>query len=220
MGNMGQLVQAVTVGDAEEAVTQTQLVIAGELAAGETTVNEVITTLTDGMRQIGDRFGRLEIFLPEMMMAAEAMKAAMRELEPEIRKSGTVMESKGKVVIGTIEGDMHEIGKDIVGLMLQVQGFEIVDLGFDVNALDFVRKAEEVEADVIGVSALMTTTMPGQRDVVNFLEEMGLRDKYHLIVGGAPVTEEWLEESGADSWGENAGVSVEILMRAMERRSN
>jgi corrinoid protein of di/trimethylamine methyltransferase len=220
MENIDRLVQLVMAGDAEDAAIQTQVVIAGELAAGETTVDDVIGSLTDGMRQIGDRFARLEIFLPEMMMAAEAMKAAMRELEPEIRKAGTDVASKGKVVIGTIEGDMHEIGKDIVGLMLQVQGFELYDLGFDVNALDFVRKAEEVEADIIGVSALMTTTMPGQRDVVNFLEEMGLRDKYHMIVGGAPVTEEWLEESGADSWGENAGVSVEILMRAMEKRSN
>jgi len=153
-----------------------------------------------------------------MMLAAQAMQAVMRELEPEIQKSATPTEKKGTVVIGTVEGDMHEIGKDIVITLLQVQGFDVHDLGADVNALDFVRKAEEVHADIIGASALMSTTMPGQREIIEFLKEKGVREKYHVILGGAPVTREWVKECGADSWGENAGVAVEILERVMAER--
>jgi len=102
--------------------------------------------------------------------------------------------------------------------VLQAQGFEVHDLGIDVNALDFVKKAEEVKADIIGSSSLMTTTMPKQREIINILEAKGLRDKYHVILGGAPVTQEWVDESGADSWGENASVAVDILERVMEER--
>jgi dimethylamine corrinoid protein len=113
---------------------------------------------------------------------------------------------------------MHEIGKDIVITLLQVQDFEVHDLGIDVNALDFVRRAEEVKADIIGASSLMTTTMPNQKDIIEILKEKGIRDKYHVILGGAPVTQEWVDECEADSWGENAAKAVEILERAMEER--
>jgi methylmalonyl-CoA mutase cobalamin-binding domain/chain len=122
-------------------------------------------------------------------------------------------------VIGTVEGDMHEIGKDVVIILLQVQGFEVHDLGINVNALDFVKKAEEVNADIIGASSLMTTTMPNQKDIIEILKEKGIRDKYHVILGGAPVTQEWVDQCGADSWGENAGKAVEVLERVMEERS-
>jgi corrinoid protein of di/trimethylamine methyltransferase len=182
-------------------------------------VDKIIEALTAGMREIGEQFARMEIFLPEMMMAAQAMKAVMKELEPEIQKSATAMEKKGSIVIGTVEGDMHEIGKDIVVTLLQVQGFEVYDLGINVNALDFVKKAEEVQPDIIGASALMTTTMPNQKDIIEILKEKGIRDRFHVILGGAPVTREWVDECGADSWGENAGVAVEILERVMKERS-
>ena len=218
MQTMDVLVEAIQAGEKEQSVEAVQKVITGELAAGDLTVDEVIEQLTAGMREVGDRFARLEIFLPEMMIAAEAMKATMKELEPEIKKKSTGVQSQGSMVIGTIDGDMHEIGKDIVTLMLRVQGFEVYDLGCNVNALDFVRKAQEIEADIIGVSALMTTTMPGQKDVADFLNEMGLRDTYHLIVGGAPVTQEWVDECRADSWGKNAGVSVDTLERVMKEK--
>ena len=121
--------------------------------------------MSPGMKEVGERFARYEIYLPEMMMAARAMKAVMAKLEPEFAKSAMVAEKKGTVVIGTVEGDMHEIGKDIVITLLQVQGFEVVDLGIDVNALDFVKEAEKVRADIIGASSLMTTTMPNQKEL-------------------------------------------------------
>jgi len=213
MSTLQTLVKAVVDGFEDEAVVTAKKVIEEGIAP-----IQVIEALTAGMREVGERFARMEIFLPEMMMAAQAMKAVMKELEPELKKSATTTEKKGVVVIGTVEGDMHEIGKDVVITLLQVQGFEVHDLGVNVNALDFVRKAEEVQADIIGASALMTTTMPNQKDIIDILKEKGIRDKYHVILGGAPVTPEWVNECGADSWGENAAKAVEILERVMEER--
>ncbi|OQY23432.1 MAG: hypothetical protein DRJ03_09135 [Chloroflexi bacterium] len=207
------LVKAVMDGEEDEALVAAKKVIKEGQA-----VETIIEALTAGMREIGDQFARMEIFLPEMMMAAQAMKAVMGELEPELQKSAMDMEKKGAIVIGTVEGDMHEIGKDIVITLLQVQGFEVHDLGINVNALDFVKKAEEVNADIIGASSLMTTTMPNQKDIIEILKEKGLRDRFHVILGGAPVTQEWVDECGADSWGENAGKAVEILERVMAER--
>jgi len=157
MTTLQTLVKAVMDGFEDEAVVAAKKVIEEGIAGDQATA--VIEALTAGMREIGEQFARMEIFLPEMMMAAQAMKAAMKELEPELQKSGTATEKKGTVVIGTVEGDMHEIGKDIVTTLLQVQGFEVHDLGINVNALDFVRKAGEVNADIIGASSLMTTTI-------------------------------------------------------------
>jgi len=213
MTTLETLVKAVMDGEENEAIVAAKKVIEEDLA-----IDKIIKALTAGMREIGEQFARMEIFLPEMMMAAHTMKAVMRELEPELQKSATVMEKKGSIVIGTVEGDMHEIGKDIVITLLQVQGFEVHDLGINVNALDFVRKAEEINADIIGASSLMTTTMPNQKDVIEILKEKGVRDRYHVILGGAPVTQEWVDECGADSWGENAGKAVEILEHVMEER--
>ncbi len=207
------LVKVVMDGEEDEALAAANKVIAEGLP-----VQDIIEGLTAGMREIGEQFARMDIFLPEMMMAGQAMKAVMKELEPELQKSATIVEKKGVIVLGTVEGDMHEIGKDIVITLLQVQNFEVHDLGINVNALDFVKKAEEVNADVIGASSLMTTTMPNQKDIIEILKEKGVRDKYHVILGGAPVTQEWVDECGADSWGENAGKAIEILERVMQER--
>jgi corrinoid protein of di/trimethylamine methyltransferase len=214
MTALKELVEAVVDGRDDAAVVAAKQVIAEGVA-----VDQVIDALTAGMRDIGEQFAQMEIFLPEMMMAARSMQAAMEVLEPEIKKSGVATEKKGIILIGTVEGDMHEIGKHIVVTLLEVQGFEVHDIGINVNALDFVKKAQEVNADIIGASSLMTTTMPNQKDIIDILEEKGMRDQYHVILGGAPVTQEWVDECGADSWGENAGTSVEILERAMKERS-
>ena len=156
-------------------------------------VTTIVDSLTAGLRAVGDRFAKQEIFLPEMMLAAHAMQATMAEIEPEIAMAAIPAQKKAVIVIGTVEGDMHEIGKDIAITMLKVAGFEVHDLGADVNALDFVHKAGEVHADIIGVSALMTTTMPGQKEIIDILKAKGLRSKYHVILGGAPVTKEWVD---------------------------
>jgi corrinoid protein of di/trimethylamine methyltransferase len=214
MTALDHLVFAVQDGDEEQAATAARQTIGEGLP-----VTTVIDSLTAGLRAIGDRFARQEIFLPEMLLAARAMQAAMTELEPEIAKQPAPSQRKAVVVIGTVEGDMHEIGKDIAITLLKVAGFDVHDLGANVNALDFVRKAEEVHADVIGASALMTTTTPNQKEIVDILLAKGLRSKYHVILGGAPVTKEWVAEAGADSWGENAASAVKILERMMAERS-
>ncbi|MDP7569510.1 MAG: cobalamin-dependent protein [Arenicellales bacterium] len=212
MSNMESLVEAVKAGEEEDAVTYVKAVI----EEGHEVVN-IVASLTDGMREVGDAFGKMELFLPEMVMAADAMTAAMDELKPLIEASAAGMVAKGTVVIGTVEGDVHVIGKEIVVRMLRANGFEVHDLGYNVNTLDFIKKAIEVKADIIGASALMSTTMPNQRELVKLLTEMGCRDDYHVIIGGAPVTQPWVEEIGADSWGENAAKSIEILEGIAEK---
>jgi trimethylamine corrinoid protein len=211
MSTLDVLVKAVMDGDEAAAVEAAQAVV--DEGAPVTTV---IDSLTDGMREIGEQFARMEIFLPEMMTAAQAMKAVLKVLEPAMEEQAAQAEIKGVVVIATVEGDMHEIGKDIVINLLEVNGFEVHDMGINVNALDIVNEAVKVNADVIGASALMTTTMPQQRDLIEILTEKGMRDRFHVILGGAPVTREWVEEAGADSWGENAAVAVQVLEQVMK----
>jgi trimethylamine corrinoid protein len=208
-----RLIQTVQDGEAENAMA-----LAQEAMAARMDPLAVVEALTEGIREVGDRFERMEIFLPEMMLAAQAMEKALEPLRPHLERRKEKLEEKGTVVIGTVEGDIHEIGKNIVALLLRVNGFTVHDLGPDVNALDFIKKAQEVNADIIGASALMTTTMPGQEDIIELLKEMGLRDRFHVTVGGTPVTQEWAEEIGADSWAENATRAVAVLERSMKER--
>jgi corrinoid protein of di/trimethylamine methyltransferase len=213
MSNLDILVRAVVDGDKSSAVQAAQRVVDDGIP-----VEPVIEALTDGMREVGDQFARMEIFLPELMTAAQVMKAVLKVLEPAMKDQAAVTEKKGVMVIATVEGDMHEIGKDIVLNLLEVHGFEVHDMGINVNALDIVNEAIKVGADIIGASALMTTTMPYQRDIIEILEEKQVRDQFHVILGGAPVTLDWVEEVGADSWGENAAIAVQILERVMEEK--
>ena len=157
-----------------------------------------------GMSEVGQQFGAGQLFLPDVIMAAEAMKKAVAVLEPEMAKRGTRREVLGRVVLGTVKGDVHEIGKSLVGTLLSANGFEVHDLGVDVPFVRFAEKAREVGADIVGVSALLTTTMTGQRNVIETLDDMGLRSKVKVMVGGAPVTRSWAEEIGADGYSEDA----------------
>ena len=209
MSTLDELVLAVQDGDAGLASELAQKAL-DEGADALSTVE----LLGGSMRAVGDQFGRGEIFLPELMFAARAMQKALGVLQPRLRDAATTTK-RGVVVIGTVNRDVHEIGKDIAATMLKAAGFEVIDLGRDVDALDFVKRAEEVHADVIGASALMTTTMPAQKELVDILVAKGLRDKYHVILGGAPVTAEWVAEAGADSWGQDASTAVEVLEKAM-----
>lgn len=213
MSLIAQVAHLVQEGEDDAAVQAAQ-----EALATGCDLNALIGGLTKAMRQVGDRFERMEIFLPEMLLAARAMQAVMKLVEPEMARQAIKREAKGTVVIGTVAGDLHEIGKDIVITMLRAQGFAVHDLGADVNALNFIRKAEEVGADVIGASALMSTTMPAQREIIELLQAKGQREKYHVILGGAPVTRQWVEQAGADSWGENAAQAVSLLEKVMAER--
>jgi corrinoid protein of di/trimethylamine methyltransferase len=168
-----------------------------------------------GLNDVGDRFATGELFLPDMMLAARAMKAAVAVLEPEMTRRSSRRTVLGRVVIGTVKGDIHEIGKNLVAMMLTASGFEVHDLGVDVPVERFVEKATEVGADIVGVSALLTTTMTGQRTVVEQLAAAGLRPGVRVIVGGAPVTSSWATEIGADGYSEDAVGAVALARRLM-----
>ena len=157
-----------------------------------------------GVNYVGEQFARGDMFLPDLVLAGEAMKAAVAALEPEMARRGTERTMLGKVVLGTVQGDIHEIGKTLVGTMLSASGFQVYDLGVDVPTDKFVAKAREVGADIVGLSALLTTTMLRQKDVIEALARAGLRPKVKVMVGGAPVTASWAAEIGADGHSEDA----------------
>jgi len=163
-----------------------------------------------GINHVGDEFSCGNAFLPELVMAGEAMKSAVSALEPEMARRGTERQVLGKVVLATIQGDIHDIGKTLVGTMLSAAGFQVYDMGVDVPVTTLIEKAREVNADIVGVSALLTTTMVRQRDVVEALEDVGLRPKVKVMVGGAPVTGEWVKEIGADGYSEDAIGAVQV----------
>lgn len=172
--------------------------------------------LLSGMMIIGGKFKRNEVFVPEVLVAARAMTAGLSILEPKLVEVGN--EPVGKAVIGTVKGDLHDIGKNLVVMMLKGAGFEIFDMGVDVDADTFINKAEEVGADVICMSALLTTTMPYMKDVVDTLNERGLRDKYVVMIGGAPVTEAFAEQVGADYYTADAPSAAEAAKAAVMAR--
>jgi corrinoid protein of di/trimethylamine methyltransferase len=172
-----------------------------------------------GLNVVGEQFAAGELFLPDLVLAGEAMKAAVAILEPELRKTGSKRELLGKVVLGTVKGDIHEIGKTLVATMLSASGFEVFDLGVDVPFETFALKAKELHADIVGVSALLTTTMTGQRDVVESLQRQGLRPQVKLLIGGAPVTESWANEIGADGYGKDAMEAVALAKKLMSSKS-
>jgi 5-methyltetrahydrofolate--homocysteine methyltransferase len=169
--------------------------------------------LIAGMKVVGERFRKHEIFLPEVLLAARAMKAGVALLEPLFLDAG--IPSLGKVVLGSARGDQHDIGKNLVSVMLQGAGFEVVDLGNDVPAERFVTAAVETGATVIGISALLTTTMAGMKAVVDLVRERGLAGDIKVVVGGAPVSKEYADEIGADAFGYDAANAVETVKGLM-----
>ena len=171
--------------------------------------------LLAGMMTIGEKFKNNEVFVPEVLVAARAMNAGITVLEPELVKVGN--EPVGKVVIGTVKGDLHDIGKNLVSMMIKGAGFEIYDIGVDAEADAFIDKAEEVGADIICMSALLTTTMPSMKGVMERLEERGLRDKYIVMVGGAPVNQSFADQIGADYYTEDATSAAEVAKAAMNK---
>jgi trimethylamine corrinoid protein len=187
------------------------------LAAGFSPVEAVEIGLRDGLRIVGEKFERLEVFLPEMIMAAEAGNAVMEVLGPAMAADGQKASSPGTVVIGTAKGDIHTIGKSILAMLLRLAGFEVHDLGEDVSAITFLEKAQSLKADIVAISALMTSTMPGQREVIKLLGEVGARDKVLVMVGGAPVTQEWADEIGADGYSETASGATALAIQLVGR---
>jgi corrinoid protein of di/trimethylamine methyltransferase len=170
--------------------------------------------IAKGLRVVGDKYERGELFLMHLVAAAEPAQKAVKELlEPEIKKKAGERKSLGKVVIGTVQGDIHDIGKNIVASMLFAAGFDVIDLGKDVPAEEFAKKAKELNANIVGASALLSTTLPVQKEIVEALKAMGIRDKVKVIFGGAPCTPEWVEEIGGDGYAENAIEAIKVAKR-------
>jgi trimethylamine corrinoid protein len=167
------------------------------------------------MEEVGKKFEDLEIFLPDMMKAAEAMTAGTEILRPYMG-SGDSDIKKGLTLLGTVEGDVHEIGKNIVRIMLEGVGFKVIDLGYNVPVLTFIEKVKELNPDILGMSALMTTTMVHMPRVIKELQDRDLKKKVKIIVGGAPVLPDWAEKIGADGYGENAGEAVNLVRRLVK----
>lgn len=178
------------------------------ISAGVDIVSLIQDGLTAGMNEIGDQFEQGTLFLPHVIAASEAMSAGVAVLTPVLEKQGGHTESKGKIAIGTIEGDIHTIGKDIVATMLKIAGFQVIDLGRDVTIAEYVEAVKEHKPLVVGSSALMTTTMVLQMQVEEQLKEAGVRDTVKTMVGGAPVTQDWADKIGADLYAENATDAV------------
>jgi len=204
---LGELKQAVLDGDSEKAVQLTERALGEGVDAGKI-LNEALVAAMD---IVGKEYERGDRYVPEMLISAEAMKAAMEVLRPKLVEAG--VKARGKVVIGTVEGDLHDIGKNLVAMMLEGAGFEVMDLGTEVTAEQFVQAVKEHRPDILGMSALLTTTMTHMPEVIEALKREGLRDGIKVMVGGAPVTQEYAEKIGADGYAPDAASAVELAKR-------
>jgi len=208
---LARITESIVEGEPESVVALTRKA----LESGLQPLEIINQGLVPGVNVAGEKFARGEFFLPHLLIAAKGMQAAMELLEPELATRQQVHEAVGTVVIGTVQGDIHEIGKSLVGTMLSANGFKVYDLGVDVPKEDFVARVKETGADLLGLSALLTTTMIGQREVIENLVQAGIRDQVKVIVGGAPVSQAWADEIGADAYAENAMDAVEVARRVL-----
>jgi trimethylamine corrinoid protein len=213
MGNIFEkMEQAIIDGDEELCASLAQ----NTLDEGIDPIEAIEKGYAKGMRVLGDRFENGECFLPELLLAEDAMNAAMDILKPKIEASKAHKEKRGKVVIGTIQGDVHDIGKNIVKLYMSVAGFEVIDVGRDVPVRTFIQTAQKENADIIAASALMTTTMVYMPELIKQLKELGIREQYKVMLGGAPVIKSWAQEAGSDGYGLTAKEAVQSALGLMK----
>jgi len=205
MADLKALAEAVIKGDPNTAVTITKQAIAEKMPAGDVLKDGLIA----GMDTVGLRFKNNEIYIPEVLIAARAMKMAMQVLEPELVKAG--VKPVGKFVVGTVQGDLHDIGKNLVAMMMKGAGFEVIDLGVDVTSDKFVEKAKVTGAQLVGMSTLLTTTMPKMEKTLKDIRTAGLNVK--VMIGGAPVTQNYADKIGADGYAADAASAVDVAKR-------
>ena len=209
-----KMLEFVLDGEEDEAVELTR----AQIEAGTDPLDIVQKCLVPILDDIGDKFSKLEIFLPDLIMCADVAKAVKDEIREHLLNASGGSESAGKVVIGTVQGDVHDIGKNIVSTLLEVNGFEVIDLGNDVAPYDFIETAKREKADIIAMSSLLTTSMPYMVDVLKNLNGLGIRDQYTVVVGGGPVSAEWAESIGADGYSTDANEAVELCKKIMAER--
>jgi 5-methyltetrahydrofolate--homocysteine methyltransferase len=207
MADLKALAEAVIKGDPNTSVAITKQAIAEKMPAGDILKNGLIA----GMDVVGARFKNNEVYIPEVLIAARAMKMAMQILEPELVKAG--VKPIGKFIVGTVQGDLHDIGKNLVAMMMKGAGFEVIDLGVDVASEKFVEKAKATGAHLVGMSTLLTTTMPKMEKTLRDLKNAGLNAK--IMVGGAPVTQNYADKIGADGYAADAASAVDVAKRLM-----
>jgi len=208
------LAEAVVYGDEDQARENAEEALKQQIDP----LQAVEGGLSKGMDVIGEQFEIGEVFLPELLMAAATFDAAMELLQPEIEAQSKEIASKGTVLVSTVKGDVHNIGKNIVTTVLGIKGFKVVDTGVDNSTLDIIEEAQKARADIIALSSLMTTTMPAQKEIIDVLGEMNLRDQFLVMVGGGPVTPEWAAQIGADGYGKSAIQAVETAKRLMSQK--
>lgn len=209
---LDDLKAAVIEGDTEKSMDLAKLAI----DSGIPPLDAITMGLTKGVKEVGDGFSRGEVFLVELIMAGDAMKAGMTVLLPQIKASKTEIVSKGLVMIGTVQGDIHSIGKDIVGTLLEAEGFEVINIGEDIPSNTIVEKVRTLKPDVLGLSSLLTSTMPMQQDVIEKIKAAGLDGAVKVIIGGAPTTQEWADEIGADGWAGDAVSAISLVKHLLE----
>lgn len=204
-----RLGEALSMGDAPGAEVLTRQM----LKAGADPLDVIQNLLVPTLTEVGNRFQAFEIFLPELIAAGEAAQAVTAILEEAIAESGSASTSPGTVVLGTVENDVHDIGKNIVNTLLSSHGFKVIDIGRDVAPSKFLAAAEQYQADIVAMSALMTTTRPATRSTINLFNEVGVRDRFKIIVGGGCIDQKWADEIGADGYAPDAASAVELCKR-------
>ena len=209
MSDFQALSEAVMSGDIQTAVAETQ----SALDAGSNAQDILDNGLIAAMDKVGERFSKGQMFVPQMLRSAKTMQECMQLIKPLFAEGD--LAAKGKVVIGTVRQDLHDIGKNLVAMMMEGAGFNITDLGVDVSPKKFVQKAQEVEADIVAMSALLSTTMPAMRETIEALQKAGIKDKVKVMIGGAPVTENFAREIKADSYAPDAGSAVLAAKRLL-----
>lgn len=208
--------QAVLEGEVDQAQRSTKEAVAAGL--------DPLVVLEQGgaraIKLVGERFANFEVYLPELMLSADAMKAVMGVLLPSIKERETPQYKKGSIVIGTVSGDVHDIGKNLVSALLTANGFEVWDIGVDVPCAKFLEHAEQVKPDIIAISALMSTSSYYQEEIIKYLVDSGLREKYFVVVGGGPITPDWAREIGADGYGRTAAHAVTVCEQLMQLKQS
>ena len=205
---------AIIEGDAKKATENAKQFISHKLDP----LHAVEQGLSKGMLIVGQRFERGEAYLPDLLMSADIFNHAMQILRPELERQKREVSERGTVLIATVKGDVHNIGKNIVTTVLETNGFRVVDKGVDISSLNIIEEAEKVKADVIALSSLMTTTMPAQKEVIDALVEMKLRSKYYVIVGGGTVTQQWADQIGADGYRKSAVEAVTLVKELLAQK--